>query len=153
MNNPFTQPKAFITLLLLLIAFVSQGQTSEVFSTAEGAIGGYDPVAYFLQQKPVKGEANIYYEWKEAKWHFASTSNREMFIKNPEKYAPQYGGYCAYGVGEGGYKAATVPEAWAIVNQKLYLNYNQTVQKSWMAKKEAYIKQADQKWPLIKREK
>lgn len=146
----YCQQRLGLLFLLLMIAFASFGQKPEVFSTDEGAINGYDPVAYFLQQKPVKGKTDIVYEWHGAKWHFDSMANRDLFIKNPEQYAPQYGGYCAYGVGKGGYKASTLPEAWTIVNQKLYLNYNLTVQKSWLAKKETYILQADQKWPQIK---
>lgn len=140
------------TWLLIFLAFSSYGQKPEVFSTAQGAIQGYDPVAYFEQQKPLPGESSITYDWNGATWHFASTANRDLFIKNPEKYAPQYGGYCAYGVGKGGYKAPTAPEAWAIVDNKLYLNYNLTVQKSWLAKKEDYIKNGDEKWPTLKKE-
>jgi YHS domain-containing protein len=109
-------------------------------------------VAYFKENKPVKGDANITYTWKGAEWQFASAANREAFQKNPEKYAPQYGGYCAFGLA-GGYKAPTQADAWSIVDGRLYLNYNAEVQKSWSEKKDEFIKKADSNWPEVKKKK
>ena len=113
-----------------------------VFSTKNGAIDGYDPVAYFTEGKPVKGQATLTATWKGAAWRFASVQNRDQFQKNPEKYAPQYGGWCAYGWAQG-YPAKIEPEAWEIVEGKLFLNYNLRVQKMWREKKQEYIVKAN----------
>ncbi len=125
--------------------FSQQSRDAAVFSTKEGAIGGYDPVAYFSQGKPVKGQPNMAFEWNGATWHFASAENREVFAKNPQKYAPEYGGWCAYGWSRG-YPAKTEPDAWSIVNGKLYLNYDQKVQHLWNEKQEEFIQKADQNY-------
>ena len=116
-----------------------------VFSDESGAIRGYDPVAYFTEKQPVKGQDEITYTWNEAEWHFATIANRDSFSVAPEKYAPQYGGYCAYGWAQG-YAVKIEPEAWAIVNNKLYLNYDSSIQKKWNKKQAEYIKAADKNW-------
>ena len=78
----------------------SVAQKTEVFNPSNQAVRGYDPVAYFTEGKPVKGEQSLTYHWKDANWYFSSKENLDSFMKNPEKYAPQYGGYCAYGMSE-----------------------------------------------------
>lgn len=113
-----------------------------VFSTKAGAIRGYDPVAYFTDHKPVKGLDSLQTNWNGAVWHFASAENREKFKNAPEKYAPQYGGYCAYGWAKG-YAVKTEADAWAIENGKLYLNYDLKVQRDWDKNRSGYILQAD----------
>jgi YHS domain-containing protein len=113
-----------------------------IFSTTNGAIKGYDPVAYFMLSKPVKGKENITYSWQNATWHFDSEANKELFVAHPEKYAPQYGGYCAYGWAKG-YAVKIEPDAWSIVQGKLYLNYDKSVQTDWDKDREGYIKKAD----------
>jgi YHS domain-containing protein len=120
-------------------------ETKAIFSTNEGAIKGYDVVAYFLESKPVKGVKDINYSWNGATWYFSSKENKELFSKNPEKYAPQYGGYCAYGWAQG-YAVKIEPDAWAIENGKLYLNYNKKVQKDWDKDRVGYIKSADKNY-------
>ena len=127
-------------------------QSSEVYTTAKGAIQGYDPVAYFQEGKPVMGKKDLVYTWKGADWYFASPENRATFQAHPEKYAPQYGGYCAYGTAKG-YKAPIDPAAWTIIDHKLYLNYNQEVQKLWNKNQPEYIRTADQNWPEVKKKK
>ncbi len=112
------------------------------------AINGYDPVAYFLQDKPVEGIAEFSFEWRGAIWHFSSNENKEMFVAEPEKYAPQYGGYCAYAVSRG-YTAPTVPEAFSIVNDRLYLNFSLNVRKTWRKKMAENIAKADNNWPDV----
>ncbi len=134
--------------LLLVAGLFAQTDTKAVFATKAGAIKGYDPVAYFTQKKPVKGQPDISFEWNGAVWHFASTGNRTLFQENPEKYAPQYGGWCAYGWSQG-YPAKIEPEAWSILDGKLYLNYSLKVQKTWNEDKPGYIKKADVNWPSI----
>ena len=101
------------TLLLSTIILLSLGQSyaqREVFIKSDVAIQGYDPVAYFKESKPVKGKTEISYTWKQATWLFASQQNLDDFKSNPEKFAPQFGGYCAYGMAEG-HKAPTSPDA------------------------------------------
>lgn len=134
---------------LALAGHQAQAQKSETFSTKEGAIHGYDPVAYFRQGKAVKGDTAISYQWREAKWYFSSRQNLDSFAASPERYAPQYGGYCAYGMA-GRHKAPTEPEAFLILNDKLYLNYNKNVQSLWKQKPLEYIQIADTNWQAIK---
>ncbi|MCG3158463.1 MAG: hypothetical protein DKINENOH_05107 [bacterium] len=112
-------------------------------------IRGYDPVAYFTAGKPVKGDSKFEQEWRGATYRFSSRENLVRFQKEPEKYAPQYGGYCAYAVSQG-YTAPVDPEAWDIVNGKLYLNYSKAVQKKWREKRDEYIASADRNWPGLR---
>ena len=112
------------------------------------ALKGYDAVAYFREGRPVKGRDEFRHDWMGAKWYFANAENRDEFARNPEKYAPQYGGYCSWAVSRG-YTANIDPEAWKIVEGKLYLNYNKDVQKSWEADVPGNIKKADENWPKL----
>lgn len=139
------------TMLILLSIFViaKTNAQSEVFAPGGTAINGYDAVAFFKESKPVKGSAMYTYNYKDAKWLFTSKENLDMFMGMPEKYAPQYGGYCAYGTSEG-HKAPTKPETWTIVNGKLYFNYNNQVKQMWMKDQAHRIDLADQKWPEVK---
>ena len=139
MKNPVLFVIAFISLLSCT------ENKSEVYSTQEGAIGGYDPVEYFISQSPIKGKKEFSYEWHDATWYFNSMENRAAFQNNPERFAPQYGGYCAFGMSRG-YKAETQPDAWTIVNDKLYLNYNTEVKEKWFPEKEERIPIADSTW-------
>ncbi len=135
-------------VMAVLFSVPVLAQPSEVFNTEQGAIRGYDPVAYFTVGKPVKGDPQFTYAWKGADWHFASGENLAAFKAEPEKYAPQYGGYCAYGTADG-HKAPTEPDTWTIVNDKLYLNYNKKVKETWSKDKAGYIKKADANWPEV----
>ena len=110
------------------------------------AIKGYDPVAYFTQSKPVKGSSTFTYQWANSTWWFASAEDRDEFVRNPEKYAPQYGGYCAYGVSQG-HTAPIDPEAWTIIEGKLYLNYSKGVKKTWSEAIPKHIDEANRNWP------
>ena len=136
-------------MVFMILSFGVRAQKSEVFNTSDGAIHGYDPVAYFNEHKPEKGDKKYSLSWNSATWYFASQNNLDLFKQNPNMYAPQYGGYCAYGLADG-HKAPTDPQAWTIVNGKLYLNYNKDVQSSWNKKQAAYIQTADKLWPVIK---
>jgi YHS domain-containing protein len=138
-----------ILIYLLFVSFFALGQSSEVYSTKEGAIDGYDAVAFFKEHKPVKGLKEFSYQWNDAVWYFASLENVKEFKNDPEKYAPQYGGYCAYGTADG-HKAPTQPDTWTIVENKLYFNYNQQVKKLWNAKQKEFIEKADRNWPSVK---
>jgi YHS domain-containing protein len=136
-------------LALVLNAAIAQ---REVFSKSNQAIQGYDPVAYFKNSKPVKGKNEFTYDWKGGTWYFSNQENLTAFKANPEKFAPQFGGYCAYGVADG-HKATTSPDAWSIVDGKLYLNYDKEVQALWKKDQQAFIKKAQEKWPEVKKEK
>jgi len=142
----------FARLASLLIVFSLSGaalaQKAPIYSDASGAIRGYDPVAYFTQGRPVKGSKDFTHRWKGAEWRFASAENRARFAAAPEKYAPQYGGYCAFGVA-GGYAVKIEPDAWSVVDGKLYLNYDRGVQASWKKDVPGYIRKADANWPAV----
>ncbi|HEX5654606.1 MAG TPA: YHS domain-containing (seleno)protein [Chitinophagaceae bacterium] len=141
--------KMLIVLAGMFISITISAQSPEIFSKDKTAINGYDPVAYFTESKAVKGQANYTVNWKEVNWLFSSQQHADLFKANPEKYAPQYGGYCAFGCSRG-YKAKTEPDAWTIVDGKLYLNYNISVRESWNKDRENYIKKADNNWPAVK---
>jgi YHS domain-containing protein len=112
------------------------------------AIHGYDPVAYFNAGKPVPGDKRFTADWNGATWRFASAENRELFRQDPGKYAPQYGGFCAWAVSKGS-TADIDPAAWKIVDGKLYLNYSPDVQKQWEADMKGAIERADANWPKL----
>ena len=112
------------------------------------AVGGYDAVAYHTENMPVKGSPEFTTRWKNVEWRFASRENLEKFEADPDAYAPQFGGYCAYGVANG-YAVKGEPEIWKIVDGKLYLNYDQRIQRSWEADIPGYIAEAKDKWPKV----
>ena len=112
------------------------------------AIEGYDPVAYFTEGRPVEGSREHVFDWNGATWRFASAAHRELFVQAPEKYAPQYGGYCAWAVSQG-YTAGIDPEAWRIENGRLYLNYSPEVQKKWAADIPGNVAKGDATWPNL----
>jgi len=116
------------------------------------SIGGYDPVAYFTDAKPVQGKPEFEYLWHKLRWRFASGEHRELFTRNPKQYAPQYDGYCALGtsIDEAAHKDTVDPEAWAIVDGKLYLAHNQFLLEVWQKDAKEHIRQADQDWKVVK---
>lgn len=139
--------------LILVLGFLStfqvQAQKSEVFLVDGKALRGYDPVAFFTKEEAVKGVDSLTWTWKEAVWYFSSPENKALFMAQPEKYAPQYGGYCAYGMSEG-HKAPTEIDTWTLHEGKLYFNYNKKVKSLWVKDKEGHIKKADANWPGLK---
>lgn len=142
----------FSIVSLIVLAFSSNAQTSEVFAPAGIAINGYDAVAFFKESKPVKGLNNFSYSWKNVQWLFSTQTNLESFKASPETFAPQFGGYCAYGTAQG-HKAPTQIDTWTIVNNKLYFNYNQKVKQLWDKNQSTFIDSATVKWPVIKNDK
>lgn len=127
----------------------AKAQQPEIFSPDGKALRGYDVVAIFKSGTEIKGSDSLQYQWKGASWLFRNRANLDSFAANPEKFAPCYGGYCAYGMSNG-YKAPTEISAWSVVNGKLYFNYNKKVQDGWTKNREALIKKADDNWPTIK---
>lgn len=142
--------KRVAMILLVWLGSISTAFALEpVYSDFFGkAIKGYDPVAYFSEAKPVKGSSDHSYDWNGATWYFSSNANLNMFIQDPQKFAPQYGGYCAWAVSEG-YTASIDPEAWYIHDDKLYLNYSQSVQRTWQKDVSGNINKADTNWPKL----
>lgn len=118
-----------------------------VFAEAGLAIRGYDPVAYFREGRPVPGTEAFSTSWNGATWRFASAANRDAFLADPEAYAPQYGGFCAWAVAAKGKLYATQPSNWSIVEGKLYLNYNDDIQAKWEADIAGFIAEGDRRWP------
>jgi len=133
---------------LVLLPGPARAAEPPVFSRDGAAISGTDPVAYFTEGRPVAGQAAITHDWNGATWRFASPETREMFAADPEAYAPQYGGYCAYAVSRG-YTAKTEPEAWHIHEGKLYLNFNRAVRGLWRRDIPGHIARADANWPQV----
>lgn len=146
-------PTLLLALLLALplaLAPAAAFAASPVNKTFLGgvAIDGYDPVAYFTDGKPVKGSKDHEFDWQGATWRFASAEHRDLFAADPEKYAPQYGGYCAYAVANDSL-AGIDPEAWTIHEGKLYLNYSAKIRQQWSEDIPGYIAKADANWPAV----
>ena len=130
---------------------VAHAGSAEIYTgwINRSAAGGYDPVAYFNEGQPVEGDSDHAHEWMGATWYFASAENRDLFAADPERYAPQYGGYCAWAVANG-YTAKIDPQAWAVVDEKLYLNYSLDVQQQWRQDVPGNITKGDANWPGIR---
>ncbi|MEO1102835.1 MAG: YHS domain-containing (seleno)protein [Pseudomonadota bacterium] len=121
----------------------------EVYKDRQGvAIDGTDPVAYFTEGRPVAGSPEYTAEWNGATWRFSSAANRDAFRANPARYAPQFGGYCAWAVSQG-YTASTTPEAWAIVDDRLYLNFSSGIHRRWARDRDSHIASARRNWPSV----
>lgn len=118
------------------------------FNRSGKAIRGYDTVAYFKAGKPVKGRGKFSTKWKGATWQFSSQENLDAFKKSPAQFAPVFGGYCSWAMSRG-YIASTVPEAWDIVDRKLYLNYSLSVRKRWRTDIPRHIALGNKNWPSV----
>jgi YHS domain-containing protein len=141
--------RRLLLALPLALALPVPALAEQVFARWGVAIRGTDPVAYFTEGRPVEGSSDFTADWNGAEWRFASAENRDKFVADPEAFAPQYGGFCAWAVSQG-YTASTVPEAWRIVDGKLYLNYSLGVQKQWEGDIPGNIAKADTNWPGLK---
>ena len=141
--------RAFVGLLLSAVASQSLLAAEKVFTRGGAAIRGYDPVAYHLEMAPIKGDSKFSFEWKGHEWRFKSAENRDLFIADPDKYAPRYNGFCAWAASQG-YLASTVPEAWTIRDGRLYLNYSLSVRSNWLKNVDANIDAGDRNWPKLK---
>ena len=126
----------------------ANGHSGAVFSVDGVSIRGTDPVGYFTEGAVVAGSSDHSTSWMGVEWHFASAENREMFEMNPHKFAPQYGGYCAFAASKGA-AASTDPDAWTVVDDKLYLNYSVNVRSLWQQDIPGNIEKANTNWPGI----
>jgi len=144
--------KSILGALALSATFLSAPAFANEITTfvKDGAaIGGTDPVAYFTEGKPVAGSDEHTFVYDDVTWKFSSAENRDAFAADPAKYAPQYGGYCAFGLSKG-FKVPVIPEAWKIVDGKLYLNNSKAVQERFEANTEELIDHADLNWDVVK---
>nr|WP_246252544.1 YHS domain-containing (seleno)protein [Mesorhizobium camelthorni] len=131
---------------------LSQAQEVGVVNTGyfgDVAIRGYDPVAYFTENKAVEGTERFSHHWLGATWHFASAKNRDLFVRDPLKYTPQYGGYCADGVSLGTITTNIDPKAWRIIDGKLYLNYDPGAADGF-GKNPTKVVDSQKYWPEVK---
>jgi YHS domain-containing protein len=150
-NTPVSILIKTLAIVVTAAIFATAAAAGEFYEKDGAAIRGYDPVAYFTDGKAVKGSPEYKADFKGSTFHFRSQANRDAFAADPAKYAPQYGGFCAFGTA-GGYKAATQPSAFTIVGNKLYLNYNEDVKKKWSSDIPGYVTTADEKWPEVSRQ-
>lgn len=159
MLTPIFKRMSPIICLPMLLLFFNNAFAAEPINTLEKsglfsykpsgiAIRGTDTVAYFTEGKAVAGSDAFTTEWQGATWKFASQEHLDLFAANPEKYAPQYGGYCAYGVTKNSL-VKIEPENWTIIDDKLYLNYSDSVQKTWEKNIPAYINDANTKFGAL----
>ena len=141
-------------LFALVLAPTARGEEPKL------SISGYDPVAYFNDGRPVQGKPEFEYLWHKPRWRFASDPHRQSFAKDPDRYTPQYDGYCAMGMAgdeamgvagdQAAHKDTVDPQAWAIVDGKLYLTHTPQAMEDWRQKPADYIKQADENWVTVK---
>ena len=153
-SRPFLSVVTAFALIALAVGALtsspSVAKSPEVFTgIVKGvAVGGYDPVAYFTDAKPVRGKPDIALDHGGVTWRFATAANRDAFKAEPAKYAPQFGGYCAWAVSQG-YTAKGDPNAWTIVDGRLHLNYDKSVQATWEKDKPGNIAKGEANWPKV----
>ncbi|WP_299817268.1 YHS domain-containing (seleno)protein [uncultured Roseibium sp.] len=141
-----------LTALFSAAAFTASADEITTFTKSGAAIGGTDPVAYFTEGKPVAGSDAFTADYDDVTWKFASAANRDAFVADPAKYAPQFGGFCAFGAAMG-FKVPVVPEAWSIVDGKLYLNNSLAVQDRFEKDVPGHIQNATLNWEIIREKK
>ena len=149
MNKRFIAKIVFIVFLLLLL-FPGKSYTVSVdVDGTEIAVEGYDPVAYHTENHATKGYSSETHEYKDMLWYFSSTHNKELFIEDPEKYAPSYLGFCAYYMSRKGFKKKTDPRIWSIVNERLFLFSNEYNKEEWQKDSQKHIEKADKNWEAL----
>ncbi|WP_136660094.1 YHS domain-containing (seleno)protein [Nitratireductor sp. XY-223] len=139
-----------IAVLLLLVLQPAITSAQEIFTRGGStlALEGFDAVSYFVSGKPVAGNPKFASTYKGVVWRFSSAENKSAFDANPRKFVPQYGGHCAWGTARG-YAVRGDPQVWRIVNGKLYLNYNRSVQGKWNRDINGFITRANRNWPAV----
>jgi YHS domain-containing protein len=149
----------FLQLIVISVAFMGSVSAAEPINTLERsglwgyedsgiAVRGYDTVAYYTLGKPAEGNDAFATDWMGAKWRFSSQQHLDLFVANPEKYAPQFGGYCAYGVAVGNLVKIEA-DLWDIVDDKLYLNFNEDLQEKWRKDIPGFIVKANDKFDRL----
>ena len=150
MTSLLRKSLAILSLSLLVVSGPALAKEDPVYTSffSNNAAGGYDVTAYFTTGKPVKGSKDFKTEYQGADWLFSSQEALDLFVADPEKYAPQYGGYCAWAVAKGDI-ASGDPLEWHIHEDRLYLNYNREIRDRWLADKEQFIVDGDRQWPAV----
>jgi len=138
------------SLLILTAAAGLASQLKRPINTDRSgvAVKGHDVVAYATAGAAIKGSSEFEHRWNGAVWRFSNTANRDRFVQAPDRYAPQFGGYCAYAVSRG-YTADIDPEAFRVINGKLYLNYSKRVQRLWEQDISGNIAKGQANWPGV----
>lgn len=136
-----------LTLVLHQPLWAGEAYHTGIFGNT--AAGGYDVVSYFDEQKAKKGTKEYRLKHDGVYWQFSSKSNLEKFQTNPQKFIPQYGGFCAWAVSAKNSRAPGDPKYWSIIDDKLYLNYNKKVQTDWLKDPQGFIKQGAENWPKL----
>jgi YHS domain-containing protein len=149
--RPSTRLLAAVIAVGVQLLWITPCRAGEFFETDGVAIHGYDPVAYFAEHRAVQGSPTFSTNYKGTAFHFSSAANRDTFALSPDRYAPQYGGFCAYGLAKG-YKASTQPDAFTIHQGKLYLNYSLSVREQWSENISSHVARADHNWPQVSRQ-
>ena len=143
-----------VSAVLLTFAMSSASAAIDAIYTgffSNEALRGYDTVAYFTMGMPIEGSDEYTFEYQGATWKFSSQEHLDLFKADPGKYAPQYGGYCAWAMANGD-TASAEPDLWTIHEGKLYLNYSRRINQRWKADMENFIKSADVEWPKFEKE-
>src|SRR5262249_12853790 len=135
-------------LALFTVVACAAGKTAINLSRGQLALGGYDAVAYIADGKALPGSASFEFRWMDATWRFVSADHRDQFSKDPQRYAPQFGGYCAYAVSQG-HTANGDPKVWRVVDGRLYLNYSTNAQKLWEQDVPGNIPKGQQNWASV----
>ena len=148
-----TLSAAALAIVALILSFASPVLAAQKVNTngTNYAIGGYDPVSYFTDSKAIRGTKKYTHQWAGKTWSFRSLDNRDEFASMPDKYAPAYGGFCAYGVAQG-YTVKIDPRAFSVENGKLYLNYSKGIKKRFDTDRSGFITKANANWPSLSKE-
>jgi len=143
--------KTWLVLTMMMVCGVGAAEAGNLVYTAwlsKTAVGGYDTVSFFREGGPVKGQKEHAFEYQGAVWLFASRENLDEFRADPARYAPQYGGHCAWAAAQNEL-APGDPKYWSIIDGKLYLNYSRKVQVDWEKDIPGFIQKANQFWPEL----
>ena len=140
-----------LACLMAILLLVAVANPLKAVKAEELAIRGYDPIAYWTTRKPVKGSKQHQLSWNNVTWRFSSEKNLKRFKSNPEKYAPQYNGWCAYAVSSGGAAEIDPINGWSFAQGKLFLNWSTEVKALWSLRESHYINQANQNWPDVQK--
>jgi hypothetical protein len=138
---------------LLVVVATASAAAQRVNTDRQGlALKGYDVVAYFVEGRAVPGDVSFEHAVDGVRYRFASAANRDRFAREPQRFLPQYGGFCAWAVSRG-YTADTDPLAWRVVDGRLFLNYNRSVQKQWEGDVNGNVTKGDANWPGLSRKR
>jgi hypothetical protein len=154
MESPVTSIRVSRVLAVIIVVVLSlsgahaSAAKPEWYLARNLALSGYDAVAYFTESRAVRGDARFELVWNGVRWRFASLEHRDRFRAEPGRYAPRFGGYCAWAVSNG-YTASGDPNAWSVVDGRLYLNYSPAVRRTWEQDKAGNIARGTANWPGV----